>query len=263
MTTSTPPPSACVFNRSRNGAPPRKGYVIKAQIAKASNKRVPHPPRFTLWQAMLINSANLMGGSSEPDGHRGFGRVHLEAGLPLQGLGDIGLFVADDVNINEYEVDRYTFETVESDVGEFRATLAWIDPPASTFSNEQLVHDLDLTVESPRGTNFGMWFSGATDHDNVIERVVVSEGELAQEGYGTWTVSVRSNSLLVDTQAYSLVVTGPFGNGTIVDSSSATPTFRSQCGMTTTGVGLLAWAAGAAASMLLEPFLRNAKDHVS
>lgn len=209
------------------------------------------PPPSSLWQAMLINSANLMGGSSEPDGYRGFGRVHLEAGMPLQGVGDVGLFVADNVNLDEHVVDNYTFETVDGDVGEFRATLAWIDPPASTFSNAQLIHDLDLKVESPRGTDFGMWFSGDIDHDNVIERVVVSKEELAQEGHGTWTVSVRSGFLLDDTQRYSLVVSGPFGNGTIVDSSSA-PAFRSyHCGTRTKGVVLLAWAGGAAASMLL------------
>lgn len=192
-----------------------------------------------------------MGGSSEPDGYRGFGRVHLEAGLPLQGVGDMGLFVADNVTLDEYTVDKYTFETVDGDVGEFRATLAWIDPPASTLSNDQLIHDLDLKVESPRGTNFGMWFSGDIDHDNVIERVVVSTQELAQEGHGVWTVSVRSGSLLDDTQAYSLVVSGPFGNGTIVEASSA-PALRSQhCGLRAKGVVLLAWAGGAAASMLL------------
>lgn len=200
---------------------------------------------------MLINSANFMGGSSEPDGYRGFGRVHLEAGLPLQGVGDIGLFVADNVVLDEFAIDSYTFETVDGDVGEFRATLAWIDPPASTLSGNQLIHDLDLKVESPRGIDFGMWFSGDIDHDNVIERVVVSTTELAQEGHGTWTVSVRSGSLLEGTQPYSLVVSGPFGNGTVVDSSSAPAFWSRQCGTKTKGVVLLAWAGGVAASMLL------------
>ena len=192
-----------------------------------------------------------MGGSSEPDGYRGFGRVHLEAGLPLQGVGDVGLFVADNIVLDEHSIDSYTFETVDGDVGEFRATLAWIDPPASTLSGNQLIHDLDLKVESPRGTDFGMWFSGEIDHDNVIERVVVSTAELAQEGHGTWTVSVRSGSLLDGTQPYSLVVSGPFGNGTMVDSSSAPAFWSHHCGTRTKGVVLLAWAGGVAASMLL------------
>lgn len=108
---------------------------------------------------MLVNSANLMGGSSEPDGNRGFGRVHLEAGLPLSGLGDMGLFVVDSftASIGEDMTEAYTFDTVDGDTGEIRATLAWIDPAASTLSTVQLVHDLDLTVTSPSETTFTMW----------------------------------------------------------------------------------------------------------
>lgn len=106
---------------------------------------------------MLINSANLMGGSSEPDGDRGFGRVHLQAGLPLNGEGDVGLYVADsarDTSILENSKEDYKFVVVDGDTGEFRATLSWIDP-SSTVSQlvaSQLTHDLDLTVTSPSGT---------------------------------------------------------------------------------------------------------------
>lgn len=177
---------------------------------------------------MLINSANLMGGSSEPDGSRGFGRVHLEAGLPLEGLGDVGLFVADSskASVAQEAVDTYIFETTEGDSGEFRATLAWIDPPATTTSAAQLIHDLDLAVLSPSGKTYTMWTSGATDNANVIERVIVSEGDFGLEVAGNWTVLVTANALSTGSQSYSLVVTGPFGNGTIVDSSMATSVYR-------------------------------------
>lgn len=172
---------------------------------------------------MLINSANLMGGSSEPDGSRGFGRVHLEAGLPLEGLGDMGLFVADSSNasVAQEAVDTYIFETADGDSGEFRATLAWIDPPATTSSAAQLVHDLDLAVLSPSGKTYTMWTSGETDTSNVIERVIVSEGDFGLEEAGNWTVLVTANALSTESQSYSLAVTGPFGKGTIVDSSLA------------------------------------------
>ncbi|CAN0531747.1 unnamed protein product, partial [Scytosiphon promiscuus] len=46
-------------------------------------------------KALLINSANLMGGSSEPDGFRGFGRIHLARGMPLGGEGSLAVFVSD------------------------------------------------------------------------------------------------------------------------------------------------------------------------
>lgn len=102
---------------------------------------------------MLINSAHLMGGSSEPDGIRGFGRIYLAAGLPINGTGDIGLFVADSGNtsISQNAVREVHFALTDDDTRELRATLTWIDPPSSKISGKQLVHDLDLTVTSPSG----------------------------------------------------------------------------------------------------------------
>lgn len=103
---------------------------------------------------MLINSANLMGESAQPDGARGFGRVHLEKGLPIDGVGDVGLFVADSGStaISPNSEDTYQFNLVDGDAGEIRATLTWIDPASHVLSTVQLIHDLDLTVTSPSGT---------------------------------------------------------------------------------------------------------------
>lgn len=209
--------------------------VLKPEFSPASHRRKkpklsvqparPLPPPTP--QAILINSANLMGGSSEPDGFRGFGRVHLEAGVPLNGSGYSGLFVVDsnDTSISQDSVEDYTFELSGDKDVEFRATLAWIDPAASTLSSAQLVHDLDLTVISPSGVSFTMWSTGV-DSSNVVERVIVSADDVAAEGNGTWTVSVSANVLSTESQAYSLVVSGPFGKGTAIvedeeESSSA------------------------------------------
>ena len=160
-----------------------------------------------------------MGGSSEPDGSRGFGRVHLEAGLPLEGLGLRALLVADSASVAEGSVVEYSFQTDgdEEDAGEFRATLAWIDPPASTLSSTQLVHDLDLAVTAPSGKRHTMWSSGEADSANVVERVIISANDIAAETNGTWTVSVSASVLSTEFQLYSLVVLGPFGNGTAID----------------------------------------------
>ncbi|CAN0343522.1 unnamed protein product, partial [Scytosiphon promiscuus] len=121
-------------------------------------------------KALLINSANLMGGSSEPDGYRGFGRVHLEAGMPLAGEGSLVLFVADaaDTSVPENTLHEYLFD-VDADAGlDVRVTLSWIDPPASTYSIAQLVHDLDLIVVAPDGvTTHRMWGSDMQDSAHV------------------------------------------------------------------------------------------------
>lgn len=47
-------------------------------------------------KAMLIHGADAMGGSSEPDGDRGFGRIHLEAAMPFEGEELWALYVEDD-----------------------------------------------------------------------------------------------------------------------------------------------------------------------
>lgn len=152
-----------------------------------------------------------MGGSSEPDGYRGFGRVHLEAGLPLRAEGDLGLFVADafEVDIEEYTIHEYQFDILPDTGLELRATLAWLDPPASTESSVQLMNDLDLAVLAPDETLHRMW-SGVADDRNVIERVIVSSDVVTN---GTWTVAVSCFGLTTESQPYSLVVTGPIDVG--------------------------------------------------
>ncbi len=46
-------------------------------------------------QAILIHGADAMGGSTDPDGERGFGRIHLESALPFDGDGVWALYVED------------------------------------------------------------------------------------------------------------------------------------------------------------------------
>lgn len=60
----------------------------------------------------MINSANLMGGGTQPDSYRGFGRIHLEAGMPLHGEGELALFVDDSTTatISQFSNVSYNFE---------------------------------------------------------------------------------------------------------------------------------------------------------
>lgn len=203
-------------------------------------------------QAMLINSADLMGGSSAPDGSRGFGRVHLETVLPLGAAGDRALFVVDaaDRSIPERKIVEFYFLLNEDTGIDLRATLAWVDPPASEESSIQLINDLDLTVVSPSGEQYRMWESGA-DNRNVVERVIVGSNDIDTDNDGEWRVAVSSAALTTETQPYSLVVTGPIADG------SGGETMRSGSGalapgcvarvltaLCTVAVGVLAmWAA--------------------
>lgn len=191
-----------------------------------------------------------MGDVSEPDGFRGFGRIHLEMGMPLNGDGSLALFVADasDTCISDYSEQEYAFD-VDGDAGlDFRATLSWIDPPATSISVTQLVHDLDLTVVSPSGTTHTMWSSGEKDNLNVNERVVVDASEVES---GTWTVYVLSNSLTTsDVQRYSLVVNGAIGPGPEGVSSADATCASSDSHSAASTAPWLSIALGAAASMV-------------
>ena len=183
-----------------------------------------------------------MGGSSEPDGFRGFGRIHLEMGMPLDGKGSLALFVADQASLPELSSQEFVFD-VDADEGlDFRATLSWIDPPASSVAGVQLVHDLDLEVVSPSGATHIMWASsGEVDTSNVNERVIIAAADVES---GTWTVRVSAKGLLTDTQSYSLVV-----NGAIASSSSPPGvTIESSWSLPSTPMSLVTLLAGAAAS---------------
>lgn len=171
------------------------------------NLHVP-PALHAVFQAMLINSANLMGDSSEPGNFRGFGRIHLEAGMPLGGGGKMALFVADaaTTDITEDSFQDYYF-TVDATAGlDFRATLSWIDPPASSMTTVQLINDLDLRVYTPNGTKHTMWSDNPWDAVNVNERVIIGATDVTSSG--SWMVRVRSRMFSTDSQSYSLVVTG-------------------------------------------------------
>lgn len=177
-------------------------------------------------QAMLINSANLMGGDSEPDSHRGFGRVHLEAGMPLKGEGARALFVADANNtvVTERSQEEYLFDVNGTAGLDLRVTLSWIDPATSPFSSVQLAHDLDLSVLAPSGTRYKMWASGENDRVNVNERVIVAPNDVTAEGIGVWTVYVEARGELTNVnQAYSLVVSGAISPATGPGCCSETP----------------------------------------
>lgn len=44
----------------------------------------------------MVHGADAMGGSSSPDGNRGFGRVLLEGSLPVRGEGSTAMYFDDD-----------------------------------------------------------------------------------------------------------------------------------------------------------------------
>ena len=186
--------------------------------AELSRFTVGCPPQ----KAMMINSANLMGGSSEPDVFRGFG-VHLGS---LDDDGALRLLAVDSATKT---IDSYGENTelidVDGDTGlDLRVTLAWIDPPATALSAVELMNDLDLVVTAPSGATYTMWGSGAPDTVNVVERVIVPATSVES---GQWKVTMFAKQLLA-IQGYSLVVTGAI-------SRSAYPSLQGEEAAATSG----------------------------
>lgn len=164
--------------------------------------------------------------------------------MPLDGKGSLALFVADQASLPELSSQEFVFDVDADDGLDFRATLSWIDPPASSVAGVQLVHDLDLELVSPSGTTHIMWASsGEVDTSNVNERVIIAAADVES---GTWTVRVSTKELLTDSQSYSLVV-----NGAILSSSSSlSVTTESSRSMPSTTISLVVLLAGVAASTI-------------
>ncbi|CBN78745.1 peptidase S8 and S53 [Ectocarpus siliculosus] len=217
-------------------------------------------PMATTVKAMLINSANVMGGGNEPDTERGFGRIHLEAGMPLGGAGDMALFVADSSDHEVYSDEKLKFYfNVDPDAGmELRATLSWNDPAASSLSGDQLVNDLDLRVYAPDGTRYCMWDDNCWDTSNVNERVIVPAEVVAQfSATDEWEVRVRGRDFTVgDTVSFSLVVTGAIsppieGNSAVVAAAVGDDSSAADDDATGAAVTMYGRGAGAGSGFVL------------
>lgn len=80
----------------------------------------------------------------------------------------LSLYISPPIQITALAVEERSFTVSAEDAaaaveggssagpGGIRATLVWMDPPATASSAVQLVHDLDLFLEGPDGTIWTM-----------------------------------------------------------------------------------------------------------
>jgi len=145
---------------------------------------------------------------------QGFGRVDMDSVLPLGApriLNKNRLWVraakigGTSVAIKQGETFQMTFN-VNSE-GTLKATLVWMDPPSSVNARRNLVNDIDLKIEKPGGASVFPTVNGNTgvDRINNVEMIetTVSPGE--------YVIKVSAFAIRFGaSQAYALVVTGPF-----------------------------------------------------
>jgi len=110
-------------------------------------------PSSTLLRAMLINSAQYIGGAS-PSFDTGFGQIQLNKVLFVKGCEQCSkLLVKDNLYItqNKHFICNFTIEYE----GVFSVTLSWLDPPVSLDHHYPLHADIDIALTTPTGIKFG------------------------------------------------------------------------------------------------------------
>jgi len=167
-------------------------------------------PQGALVKALLILGAQDIGSRDIPNNDEGWGRLNLRNTLaPNSGQ---GIWVDDrSVLSGTGNSKTYSFNISQGNGG-FKTVLAWSDERGSSFSNTQLVNNLDLEVTDPSGNVYlGNDFAngrstqgGSTDSLNNVEVVLIDSAEI-----GVWTVVVKDGMHGGSkAQPYAIAVTG-------------------------------------------------------
>lgn len=162
-------------------------------------------PSSALLKSLLVNGAkNITGG---PSSGQGFGILDL-LGTVLAMQEERFNLVEETSGIHNGESREYKIYMDAHDAP-FKATLAWVDPPASSGANPALVNDLDLLVKDPQGKiYYGNDFlqTGSTDQVNNIEQVTIP-----QTIAGAYTIFIKGARLnaAYPAQTYALVYGQP------------------------------------------------------
>jgi len=197
-------------------------------------------PSGALLKAMVIHAGRKMTGNTSgfflyPSASQGFGRVDLDSVLqvgPAQ-LERGSLWVhASKVGMSraELQVNQVFQQIFTLDIaGSFKATLVWMDAPASLVSQTNLVNDLDLKILSNGVTHYPNG-NDQPDRLNNVEMI-----EIVNATPGIYTVRVEATSITSrprqqnqpSAQPFALVVTFPSTTTTTTTAVTRTSTSTS------------------------------------
>lgn len=172
-------------------------------------------PSGTLIKATLLNAAvDMTGIAGYPNNTEGWGRLLLDRALHF--IGDSRTLLVTDARrslgagLSTTEEATRQFDVLDS--GEpLRVTLVWADYRAEINANPTPVNNLDLVVEGPGGVEYkGNVFTGGesvtggtADALNNVEQVILSAPPA-----GLYTARVIGTAVQMDTQGFSLVISG-------------------------------------------------------
>lgn len=220
-----------------------EGWLSTNGQRKGNNKSDGFVPRASLIKAVLINGAQpllgiekLSGGikkSTRPyDFHQGFGRINLLKSLPLSGENNIQAIIRNARSISNAEHHKYDIVMDSGSVGDgnnnmcneaLSVTLVWTDPIVAPFCANCVLNDLDLFITKtiinngrsevryyyPNGLN-------SADKVNNVERIRIED----PVDNTLYTVHVQGTEL-IESQEYSLVITGCIAKNYVIDPPSA------------------------------------------
>jgi Subtilase family len=165
-------------------------------------------------KALLVQTAHDVQGIKRatpgPDYATGWGIVDAKAAIDL--LRQSGLAQATLSATGSANAWTRTF-AVAAGLSELHITLAWDDPPATSHAEKTLIHDLDLRLIAPDGTEFSPWIldpakpaqaavrNGGNDDVNNVEQVSVLN---PMAGLWTARVSPAAGNLPMGPQAFAI-----------------------------------------------------------
>ena len=160
----------------------------------------------------VVPAQNL---TTPPDLWQGWGQVLLGNVLPIPGVYDFDLFVADYETLKSLQQRTYVV-TVTSNAYPLRATIAWTDVVNVVWAAKSLLNDFDLTILTPSGdTLYGNNIKG--DEFNPVERIVIDVPEV-----GEYKVTITSKIFPSGgSQTYGMVITSG-GSVTSISTTDVT-----------------------------------------
>lgn len=200
-------------------------YFMEGRYPSGSpNANDAFTPSGALLKAMIVHSGkqmtgNVRGVAAFPSIVQGFGRIDLDSVLKIGNTeadrGTVWILAskigATRVELQQGQTYQQTFTLNQA--GNFKATLVWMDAPASLNSRVNLVNDLDLLVQTGNTVYYPNGQTNQADTLNTVEMI-----EVAGNPGASYTVTVTARAIgslpkqqgQPPKQPFALVVSGPF-----------------------------------------------------
>jgi hypothetical protein len=180
--------------------PGKSGGFISGALLKAAMIHSGEPiSGYQSRDGSAVPAGNLT--APPPDVFQGWGQVLLKNLLPVAGVYDFNLYVADYQPLQSLQARYFSVEVTDTSLP-LRVTLSWTDPANVVWAAKNLLNDLDLIIVSPTGYYF-YGNNNKGDEHNPVERYVQAggAGEL-----GVYTVMVVAKQLATASQDFGIVI---------------------------------------------------------